>query len=122
MTTATEKNYNDDIVRMFTIAAVFWGVVGFTMGVIIALQMAFPHLNVEPYLNFGRLRPVHTSAVIRRERAIGDELLRGPADLRCALMGWWFGGLYILGLPAVHSYGGVRLCDGDYPEQGICRA
>ncbi len=64
MTTAVEKNYNDDIVRMFTVAAIFWGVVGFSAGVFIALQMAFPHLNVEPFLNFGRLRPVHTSAVI----------------------------------------------------------
>ena len=57
-------NYNDDIVRLFTLASIFWCVVGLAAGVYIALQMAFPGLNFEPYLNFGRLRPVHTSAVI----------------------------------------------------------
>ncbi|NDG04268.1 MAG: cytochrome-c oxidase, cbb3-type subunit I [Alphaproteobacteria bacterium] len=56
--------YHDDVVKWFTIAAVFWGVVGFLVGLMIALQLAFPELNVAPYLNFGRLRPVHTSAVI----------------------------------------------------------
>lgn len=56
--------FNDHIVRLFTLAAIFWGVVGFAAGVFIALQMAFPELNFEPYLSFGRLRPVHTSAVI----------------------------------------------------------
>jgi cytochrome c oxidase cbb3-type subunit 1 len=56
--------YNDDVVRKFTLATIFWGVVGFAAGVFIALQMAFPSLNIEPFLNFGRLRPLHTSAVI----------------------------------------------------------
>ncbi|WP_417456481.1 cytochrome-c oxidase, cbb3-type subunit I [Kordiimonas sp.] len=65
MTTLADKpNYNDEIVKLFTIATIFWGVVGFTVGVFIALQMAFPGLNFGEYLTFGRLRPVHTSAVI----------------------------------------------------------
>ena len=55
---------NDEIVKKFTIAAVFWAIVGFLAGLYIALQMAFPGLNFEPYLTFGRLRPLHTSAVI----------------------------------------------------------
>ena len=76
MTTATAGKYNDDIVRMFVIAAVFWGVVGFSMGVLIALQMAFPQLNMEPFFNFGRLRPVHTSAVIF---AFGGNALLGTS-------------------------------------------
>ncbi len=59
-----EPNYNFDIVKLFTIATLFWGIVGFLVGIVIALQLAFPDLNIEPYLNFGRLRPVHTSAVI----------------------------------------------------------
>ncbi|MDY0029419.1 MAG: cytochrome-c oxidase, cbb3-type subunit I [Pseudobdellovibrionaceae bacterium] len=63
-TSDVAPRYNDDVVRLFTIATVFWGVVGFTAGVFIALQLAFPALNFEPYLNFGRLRPLHTSAVI----------------------------------------------------------
>ena len=56
--------YNDEIVKKFTIAAVFWGIIGFCAGLFIALQMAFPGLNFEPYFTFGRLRPLHTSAVI----------------------------------------------------------
>ncbi|MEM7198155.1 MAG: cbb3-type cytochrome c oxidase subunit I, partial [Pseudomonadota bacterium] len=42
----------------------FWAVVGLAVGVFIALQMAYPVLNFEPYFTFGRLRPLHTSAVI----------------------------------------------------------
>lgn len=56
--------YNDDIVKKFTIASIFWAIAGFAVGLFIALQMAFPQLNFEPYLTFGRLRPLHTSAVI----------------------------------------------------------
>jgi cytochrome c oxidase cbb3-type subunit 1 len=56
--------YNDDIVKLFTIASLFWGVVGMAAGLFIALQMAFPVLNIGEYLTFGRLRPLHTSAVI----------------------------------------------------------
>ncbi|MCH2038374.1 MAG: cytochrome-c oxidase, cbb3-type subunit I [Rickettsiales bacterium] len=56
--------YNNAIVKKFTIAAVFWAIAGFAVGVLIAFQMAFPALNLEPYLTFGRLRPLHTSAVI----------------------------------------------------------
>ncbi|HPD83713.1 MAG: cytochrome-c oxidase, cbb3-type subunit I [Alphaproteobacteria bacterium] len=59
-----QTTYNDDVVRLFTLATIFWGVVGFLVGVLIAAQLAFPDLNIEPYLNFGRLRPLHTSAVI----------------------------------------------------------
>lgn len=68
MTSNTVENvnneYNYDIVKLFTLATVFWGIVGFLVGIVIAAQLAFPDLNIEPYLNFGRLRPVHTSAVI----------------------------------------------------------
>ena len=56
--------YNEEIVKKFTIASVFWAIVGFLVGLYIALQMAFPWLNFEPYFTFGRLRPLHTSAVI----------------------------------------------------------
>ncbi len=60
----TTPRYNDDIVKLFAIATIFWGIAGFAVGVVIALQMAFPELNFEPYFTFGRLRPLHTSAVI----------------------------------------------------------
>ena len=56
--------YDDDVIRWGVIATMFWGVAGLLAGVFIALQMAFPALNIEPYLNFGRVRPLHTSAVI----------------------------------------------------------
>ena len=46
-------------------AALAWGLVGFTMGVLIAFQLAFPVLNLgTEWTTFGRLRPVHTSAVV----------------------------------------------------------
>lgn len=61
---ALSEKYNYDVVKLFTLATLFWGIVGFAAGIFIALQMVFPDLNIEPYLSFGRLRPVHTSAVI----------------------------------------------------------
>ncbi len=60
-----EVRYNNAVVRAGVIASLFWGVVGFLAGLTIALQLAFPELNFHlPWTNFGRLRPVHTSAVI----------------------------------------------------------
>ena len=56
--------YMDGPIRYGTVATVFWGVVGFLVGLVIALQLTYPGLNLEPYLNFSRLRPLHTSAVI----------------------------------------------------------
>ncbi|MFK7879870.1 cytochrome-c oxidase, cbb3-type subunit I [Roseobacter sp.] len=61
------NEYFDSVVRAGVIATAFWGVVGFLVGVVIAFQLAFPELNfrwAEGYANFGRLRPLHTSAVI----------------------------------------------------------
>ncbi len=57
--------YNESIVRAGVIASTFWGITGFTVGLWLALQLAFPVLNFDlPWTNFGRLRPLHTSAVI----------------------------------------------------------
>jgi len=67
-TTATGAGdvvYNEDVVRKFVIAATFWGVIGFIAGTFIAFQLAFPALNLGlEWTTFGRVRPVHTSAVI----------------------------------------------------------
>ena len=58
-------DYNMAVVKAFSIATVFWGVVAFLVGVVIALQLAFPLLNLDlPWTSFGRLRPLHTSAAI----------------------------------------------------------
>jgi cytochrome c oxidase cbb3-type subunit 1 len=56
--------YMDGPIRYGSIATMFWGVVGLLVGVVIALQLAYPDLNIEPWFNFGRLRPLHTSAVV----------------------------------------------------------
>ena len=59
--------YNENVVKYGAIASVFWGVVGILVGVVIAAQLAFPALlswEAFPELNFGRLRPLHTSGVI----------------------------------------------------------
>ncbi len=64
-TSGTGVVYNDAVVRAGVIASMFWGIVGFLAGLVIALQLAFPILNLDlPWTTFGRLRPVHTSAVI----------------------------------------------------------
>ncbi len=56
--------YLDGPIRAGVILTVFWGVVGFLVGVVIAAQMAYPDLNIQPWFNFGRMRPLHTSAVV----------------------------------------------------------
>ena len=57
--------YNDTVVRQFSLMAVVWGVVGMLVGVFIAAQLAWPELNFGiPWLSYGRLRPLHTNAVI----------------------------------------------------------
>jgi len=58
------SRYDDDPIRWGIIATMFWGAAGLVAGLFIALQLVFPVLNLEPYLNFGRVRPLHTSAVV----------------------------------------------------------
>ena len=60
----TQTTYNDKVVRQFAVMTVIWGIVGMLVGVIIAAQLVWPELNFGPYLHFGRLRPLHTNAVI----------------------------------------------------------
>ncbi|MCZ8326062.1 MAG: cytochrome-c oxidase, cbb3-type subunit I [Sphingomonadaceae bacterium] len=60
-----QTRYDDDLIRFGVIATVFWGMAGFLVGLVIALQLAFPVLNLGlEWTSFGRLRPLHTSAVI----------------------------------------------------------
>ena len=57
-------SYDDDIVRKFVFVTMLWGVVGMLVGVIIAVQLTMPSANLGEFLSFGRLRPLHTNAVI----------------------------------------------------------
>ncbi len=59
--------YEDGVIRAGVIATMFWGVIGMTVGVLIAAQLSWPDIFYFPehgWLNFGRLRPLHTSGVI----------------------------------------------------------
>src|SRR6187431_2441861 len=59
--------YDNKLPKFFAIACIFWGAAGMLLGVLAAFQLAFPVLNFSeyfPHLAFGRLRPVHTNAVI----------------------------------------------------------
>ena len=61
---ATDQ-YNDKVVRQFTVMTMVWGIVGMTVGALIAAQLFWPQLNFDlPWLSYGRLRPLHTNAVI----------------------------------------------------------
>jgi cytochrome c oxidase cbb3-type subunit 1 len=63
--TTTAPVYSDTVIRGFALAAVVYGIVGMLVGVIIAAQLAWPELNLGiPWLSYGRLRPLHTNAVI----------------------------------------------------------
>jgi cytochrome c oxidase cbb3-type subunit 1 len=65
MDATAEQKYNFDVVRWFTVMAVVYLVVGALVGVYIASELAWPFLNFDiPYISFGRLRPLHTNAVI----------------------------------------------------------
>ncbi len=60
-----QYSYDDAIVRRFTLVTFVWGVVGMLVGIVVALQLAAPLFNFElPWLSFGRLRPLHTNAVV----------------------------------------------------------
>ncbi len=75
--TAELERYDLGVVRRFAIMTVVWGIVGMGVGLLIAAQLAWPALNFDlPWLSFGRLRPLHTNAVIF---AFGGCALMGTA-------------------------------------------
>ncbi|MBU2478807.1 MAG: cbb3-type cytochrome c oxidase subunit I, partial [Gammaproteobacteria bacterium] len=61
----TASTYNYKVVRQFSIMTIVWGIVGMSVGVLIAAQLMWPALNFDiPWLTYSRLRPLHTNAVI----------------------------------------------------------
>src|SRR5210317_2151932 len=65
MTKIEQFNYDNGIVRKFALASIIFGVIGMLVGLIIATQLFFPKLNLGiSFLTFGRIRPLHTNAVI----------------------------------------------------------
>ncbi len=61
----SQTTYNYKVVRQFAVMTVVWGIVGMLVGVIIAAELVWPELSMDlPWLHFGRLRPLHTNAVI----------------------------------------------------------
>lgn len=62
-------SYDNKIVRLFTFATLFYGLIALLVGLLIALQLPFPEMNFKlSFLTFGRVRPIHTNAVIFGER------------------------------------------------------
>ncbi len=62
---APPATYNDKVVRQFTVMTIVWGIIGMAVGALIAAQLFWPELNFGiPWLSYGRLRPLHTNAVI----------------------------------------------------------
>ena len=60
-----QATYNYKVVRQFALMTVVWGIVGMLVGVLIAAQLIWPDLTYGiPWLSYGRLRPLHTNAVI----------------------------------------------------------
>ena len=64
-TTQVQPNYNYKVVRQFTVMTVIWGIIGMSIGLLLAIQLFAPALNFDiPWLTYSRLRPLHTNAVI----------------------------------------------------------
>ena len=120
-------DYQDGPIKVATIAAVIWGIAGFLVGDIIAWQLAFPSLNLDlPWTSFGRLRPLHTSAVIF---AFGGNVLIATSfyvvqrTCHARLAGRWSLVALVrrVGLSAVHRHRRHGLCARHHPGQGIRR-
>ena len=118
--------YDDAVVRGFVWASVAWGAVGLLVGLIIALQLSFPQLNLDTsFTTFGRLRPLHTNAVIFA--LVGNMMFAGiyysdaapaedadgvrPAESSVHLWGWQL----------IIRRRGDHPAAGDHPVKGVRR-
>ena len=60
----SDIQYDYRAIKGFAISSLFWAVVGLLVGILISLQLVYPSFNFTPWLTYGRLRPIHTNAVI----------------------------------------------------------
>jgi hypothetical protein len=106
--------YYDTPVRCSALVAVLYGIVGMLVGVIIAAQLAWPELNLGiPFLSYGRLRPLHTNAVIFAFGGcvlFATSLPRGAANLPDAAVPAQAGDGHLLGLEPGHRAGRHHAC------------
>src|SRR5690554_6983815 len=125
MNTTTSSAYNYKVVRQFAIMTVIWGIVGMAVGILIAAQLVWPVLNFDlPWTSYGRLRPLHTNAVIfcvRWLRAVCNVLLCGTTHLSNAVVCAKTSGFYLLGLAVSYFTGCNQFTAGLYLVQRICR-
>ena len=118
--------YDDAIVRKFLWATFVWGLIGMTVGLLIALQLAVPALNLDiPWLSFGRLRPLHTNAVIFA--FAGNAFFTGAYYssqrlLKTRMFSDALSADPLLGLAAHHRAGGAHPAPRLHAGQGIRRA
>jgi cbb3-type cytochrome oxidase subunit 1 len=106
----SQATYNYKVVRQFAVMTVIWGIVGMLVGVIIAAQLVWPELNVHEFLSYGRLRPLHTNAVIFAFGGcalVRHVLLLRAAHQPCAAVRAGTGGIHLLGLATGHRAGGA---------------
>ena len=61
---ANEIKYEYDAIKGFAVSSLFWAIVGLLVGILISIQLVYPQLNLTPWLTYGRLRPIHTNALI----------------------------------------------------------
>lgn len=97
-TSEAPVQYCDKAVRLFTVAGLFWGIAGFAAGLLIACQLVWPWLNFDEHFTFGRVRPLHTSAVIFAfggSILIGSSLYAVQRTCRAALFGGEALGLFV---------------------------
>ncbi len=92
--------YDNKIVRNFAFATMLWGVVGMLVGLIIALQLYIPALNFSDFLTFGRIRPLHTNAVIFA--FVGNCIFMGiyyslPRLCKASMFSRWMGSFHFWG-------------------------
>src|SRR5215831_4402329 len=117
-------NYNFGPIKFASVAAMVWGIAGFAAGLIIASQLAWPVLNFDlPWTTFGRLRPLHTSAVIF---AFGGNVLIASSfyvvQKTCPARGRSRALVRGLGIQLLHCHRRHGLFARSHAEQGICRA